>query len=93
MINLQDVTRGYRTTFQKQQPASVTTMKRLKDSVYWLYFQYMMITCCTELEPWEQMTAHVIIATVVSMLVFTAYVFIPTHLGVAFRFFLQLLLK
>uniref|UniRef100_A0A803TVF2 Serine palmitoyltransferase small subunit B n=1 Tax=Anolis carolinensis TaxID=28377 RepID=A0A803TVF2_ANOCA len=64
-------------------------MKCLKDYIYYLYFQYMLITCCIDFEPWEQMIAHVVTVTLFSILVFTAYIFIPLHLHLAFQFFLQ----
>lgn len=72
---------------------AMKAVKRIKDFCYWFYFQYLLISCCVDLEPWEQMVIHIFAATTVTMLVFTAYVFIPIHLRLAFRFFLQLLVK
>ncbi|XP_060096887.1 serine palmitoyltransferase small subunit B-like [Heteronotia binoei] len=93
MTNLHEVITGYRTNFQKQRLMAMKTAKRVKDSFYWFYFQYLLLSCCVDLEPWEQIVIHVFTATSITMLVFTAYVFIPIHLRLAFRFFLQLLVK
>nr|XP_056706238.1 serine palmitoyltransferase small subunit B-like [Euleptes europaea] len=93
MTNLHEVISGYRTNFQKQRLMTMRTAKRIKDSCYWFYFQYLLITCCIDMEPWEQIVVHTIFATTFTMLVFTAYVFIPAHLRLAFRFFLQLWIK
>uniref|UniRef100_A0A8D2IX24 Serine palmitoyltransferase small subunit B n=1 Tax=Varanus komodoensis TaxID=61221 RepID=A0A8D2IX24_VARKO len=59
---------------------AVLTGKRMKDSFYWFYFQFIMITCLIDLEPWEQVILSSILAVIFIMLVFTAYVFIPSHL-------------
>ncbi|KAM8804948.1 serine palmitoyltransferase small subunit B [Eudromia elegans] len=65
-------------------------IKRVKDYVYWLYFQYLLITCSYVLEPWEQSMFHTITVTVLAMVLYTAYVFIPIHVRLAFEFFSQM---
>ncbi|XP_034294969.1 serine palmitoyltransferase small subunit B-like [Pantherophis guttatus] len=93
MTNLQEIITGYRTTFQKQRFMAATAMKRMKNYIYWLYFQYLMITCCNDFEHWEQIVIHVFVTTTFTMLAYTAYVFIPIHLHLAYQFFLQFLIK
>ncbi|XP_025028623.1 serine palmitoyltransferase small subunit B-like [Python bivittatus] len=93
MTNLQEIITGYRTTFQKQRLMAVGTMKRVKNYFRWLYFQYLLITCCIDLEPWENVLANIFVITIITMLAFTMYVFIPIHLHMAFQFFLQFLNK
>ena len=39
-------------------------IKRVKDYIYWLYYQYLLITCSYALEPWEQSMFHTIMVTV-----------------------------
>ncbi|XP_038272515.1 serine palmitoyltransferase small subunit B [Dermochelys coriacea] len=65
-------------------------IKHAKDYLYWLYYQYLLITCCYVLEPWEQSMFHTIFITVFAMVLYTAYVFIPIHIHLAFEFFSQL---
>ncbi|XP_067322130.1 serine palmitoyltransferase small subunit B [Anolis sagrei] len=65
-------------------------LKKMKDYIYWLYFQYLLVTCSYVLEPWEQSMFHTITITVVAMVVYTAYVFIPIHIRLAFEFFSQI---
>ncbi|XP_030312158.1 serine palmitoyltransferase small subunit B isoform X1 [Calypte anna] len=65
-------------------------VKQVKDYLYWLYYQYLLITCSYVLEPWEQSMFHTITVTVFAMVVYTAYVFVPIHLRLAFQFFSQI---
>ncbi|XP_026580963.1 serine palmitoyltransferase small subunit B [Pseudonaja textilis] len=64
-------------------------LKKIKDYIYWLHFQYLLVTCSYVLEPWERSMFDTIIITVVAMVVYTAYVFIPIHVRLAFDFFSQ----
>ncbi|XP_069417079.1 serine palmitoyltransferase small subunit B isoform X1 [Ovis canadensis] len=61
--------------------------KRVKDYLSWLYYQYQIISCCAVLEPWEQSMFNTIILTIFAMVVYTAYVFIPIHIRLAWEFF------
>ncbi|XP_054839635.1 serine palmitoyltransferase small subunit B [Eublepharis macularius] len=65
-------------------------LKRVKDYIYWLYYQYLLISCSYVLEPWERSMFHMIIITVVAMVMYTAYVFVPIHVRLAFEFFSQM---
>uniref|UniRef100_A0A8C5X6E8 Serine palmitoyltransferase small subunit B n=2 Tax=Malurus TaxID=55806 RepID=A0A8C5X6E8_9PASS len=65
-------------------------VKRVKDYIYWLYYQYLLVTCSYVLEPWEQSMFHTITVTVVAMVVYTAYVFVPIHVRLALQFFSQI---
>lgn len=69
------------------------TSKTVKDTLYWLYFQYLLVSCCIDMEPWERVLMNTIVATILIMLAITAYIFIPVHLRLTFRAFLQLLTK
>ncbi|KGL75424.1 Serine palmitoyltransferase small subunit B, partial [Tinamus guttatus] len=53
----------------------------------WLYFQYLLITCSYVLEPWERSMFDTILVTVLAMVLYTAYVFVPIHVRLAFEFF------
>ncbi|XP_034356499.1 serine palmitoyltransferase small subunit B [Arvicanthis niloticus] len=61
--------------------------KRVKEYLAWLYYQYQIITCCAVMEPWEQSMTNTILLTIVAMVVYTAYVFIPIHIRLAWEFF------
>ncbi|XP_008838443.2 serine palmitoyltransferase small subunit B isoform X1 [Nannospalax galili] len=61
--------------------------KRVKEYFAWLYYQYQIITCCAVMEPWEQSMFNTILLTIVAMVVYTAYVFIPIHIRLAWEFF------
>ncbi|XP_040469800.1 serine palmitoyltransferase small subunit B [Falco naumanni] len=65
-------------------------IKHVKDYIYWLYYQYLLITCSYVLEPWERSMFHTITVTVFAMVVYTAYVFVPIHVRLAFEFFSQI---
>ncbi|XP_068056304.1 serine palmitoyltransferase small subunit B isoform X1 [Anomalospiza imberbis] len=65
-------------------------VKRVKDYLYWLYYQYQLVTCSYVLEPWEQSMFHTITVTVLAMVVYTAYVFVPIHVRLALQFFSQI---
>ncbi|XP_037263514.1 serine palmitoyltransferase small subunit B [Falco rusticolus] len=65
-------------------------IKHVKDYIYWLYYQYLLITCSYVLEPWERSMFHTITVTVFAMVVYTAYVFVPIHVCLAFEFFSQI---
>ncbi|XP_015492500.1 serine palmitoyltransferase small subunit B isoform X1 [Parus major] len=65
-------------------------VKRVKDYLYWLYYQYQLVTCSYVLEPWEQSMFHTITVTVLAMVVYTAYVFVPIHVRLALEFFSQI---
>lgn len=39
------------------------------------------------LEPWEQAVFNAVMFTVIAMVVYTAYVFIPIHIRLALEFF------
>ncbi|XP_070610236.1 serine palmitoyltransferase small subunit B [Erythrolamprus reginae] len=62
-------------------------LKKIKDYICWLHFQYLLVTCSYVLEPWERSMFDTILITVVAMVVYTAYVFIPIHVSLAFDFF------
>lgn len=61
--------------------------RRVKDYVSWLYYQYQIISCCAVLEPWERSMFNTILLTIFAMVVYTAYVFIPIHIRLAWEFF------
>uniref|UniRef100_A0A8C5RG51 Serine palmitoyltransferase small subunit B n=1 Tax=Laticauda laticaudata TaxID=8630 RepID=A0A8C5RG51_LATLA len=67
--------------------------RKIKNYFYWLYFQYLMVTCGNDFEHWEQIVIHIVATTTFTMLAYTAYVFIPIHLHLAYQFFLQFLIK
>ncbi|KAM4887149.1 serine palmitoyltransferase small subunit B isoform 2-T2 [Thomomys bottae] len=61
--------------------------KRVKEYFAWLYFQYQIISCCSVMEPWEKSMFNTILFSIVAMVVYTAYVFIPIHIRLAWEFF------
>lgn len=62
-------------------------MKGLKDTLAWLYYQYLLITCSYVLEPWEQTIFNSFLLIIVAMVLYTSYVFIPIHICLALEFF------
>ncbi|XP_007886803.1 serine palmitoyltransferase small subunit B [Callorhinchus milii] len=62
-------------------------LKRVKETLSWLYYQYLLITCSYVLEPWEQTIFNSFLFTIVAMVLYTAYVFIPIHIRLALEFF------
>ncbi|KAL4647648.1 serine palmitoyltransferase small subunit B isoform X1 [Arapaima gigas] len=62
-------------------------VKNLKDYLHWLYYQYLLITGIYVLEPWEQSIFNTVLLTMVAMIIYTSYVFVPIHVRLAFEFF------
>ncbi|XP_062900953.1 serine palmitoyltransferase small subunit B [Mobula hypostoma] len=62
-------------------------VKGLKETLAWLYYQYLLITCSYVLEPWEQTIFNSVLFIIVAMVLYTAYVFIPIHIRLALEFF------
>ncbi|XP_043851345.1 serine palmitoyltransferase small subunit B [Dromiciops gliroides] len=65
-------------------------IRYVKDYFAWLYYQYTIISCCAVLEPWERSMFNTILLTIVGMVVYTAYVFIPIHIRLAWEFFSEI---
>ncbi|XP_023662888.1 serine palmitoyltransferase small subunit B [Paramormyrops kingsleyae] len=62
-------------------------VKNLKDYLHWLYYQYLLITSIYVLEPWEQTLFNTVLFTMVAMVIYTSYVFVPIHVRLALKFF------
>ncbi|KAM7084677.1 serine palmitoyltransferase small subunit B-like [Molossus nigricans] len=59
----------------------------VKDYFSWLYYQYQIISCCADLESCERSKFNTILLTIFAMVVYTACVFIPIHIHLAWEFF------
>ncbi|XP_025917376.1 serine palmitoyltransferase small subunit B-like [Apteryx rowi] len=66
-------------------------IKSMKNYLYWLYCQYELITCSYLMEPWEKLLFYSFNVAVLVMIIYTAYLFIPAQISMAFQFFLRLL--
>uniref|UniRef100_A0A493T604 Serine palmitoyltransferase small subunit B n=1 Tax=Anas platyrhynchos platyrhynchos TaxID=8840 RepID=A0A493T604_ANAPP len=62
--------------------------KSMKYYLYWLYCQFELITCSYLMEPWEKILFYTFNITMLVMISYTAYLFIPVHISTAFQFFL-----
>ncbi|KAG5837663.1 hypothetical protein ANANG_G00241830 [Anguilla anguilla] len=62
-------------------------VKNLKEYLCWLYYQYLLITGIYVLEPWEQSIFNTVFFTMVAMVIYTSYVFVPIHVRLALEFF------
>ncbi|MBN3299735.1 serine palmitoyltransferase small subunit B [Amia ocellicauda] len=62
-------------------------VKNLKEYLCWAYYQYLLITGIYVLEPWEQSIFNTVLFTMIAMVVYTSYVFIPIHVRLALEFF------
>ncbi len=65
-------------------------MKNMREYVGWLYYQYLLITGIYVLEPWEQSIFNTLLFTMVAMVIYTSYVFVPIHVQLALEFFSEL---
>ncbi|XP_051521197.1 serine palmitoyltransferase small subunit B [Myxocyprinus asiaticus] len=65
-------------------------MKSMKEYVCWLYYQYLLISGIYVLEPWEQSIFNTVLFTMLTMVFYTSYVFVPIHMRLALEFFLGL---
>ncbi|XP_018121209.1 serine palmitoyltransferase small subunit B-like isoform X2 [Xenopus laevis] len=62
-------------------------VKHIKDYLSWLYYQYLLITCSYVLEPWEQSIFNTLLLTIIAMVIYSSYIFIPIHVQLAVEFF------
>ncbi|KAG8445221.1 hypothetical protein GDO86_010124 [Hymenochirus boettgeri] len=62
-------------------------VKHIKDYLSWLYYQYLLITCSYVLEPWEQSIFNTLLLTIIIMVIYSSYIFIPIHIRLAAQFF------
>ncbi|XP_076837072.1 serine palmitoyltransferase small subunit B isoform X1 [Brachyhypopomus gauderio] len=62
-------------------------VKNMCDYLGWLYYQYLLITGIYVLEPWEKSIFNTVLFTMVAMVVYTSYVFVPIHVRLALEFF------
>ncbi|KAK1208555.1 SPTSB palmitoyltransferase, partial [Pygoscelis papua] len=65
-------------------------IKSMKNYIYWLYCQFELITCSYLMEPWEKLLFYTFNITMLVMVLYTAYIFVPVHISTAFQFFLHL---
>ncbi|NXR15349.1 SPTSB palmitoyltransferase, partial [Semnornis frantzii] len=62
----------------------------MRSYLYWLYCQFELITCSYLMEPWEKVLFYTFNAAMLLALLYTAYAFLPGHLGAALQSVLQL---
>lgn len=62
----------------------------MRENMGWLYYQYLLITGIYVLEPWEQFVFNTVLFTMVAMVIYTSYVFVPVHVRLALEFFSEL---
>ncbi|TRY89071.1 hypothetical protein DNTS_009796 [Danionella cerebrum] len=72
-------------------PSLSMDMKSVRDYVSWIYYQYLLITGIYVLEPWEKSIFNSILFTMLAMVFYTSYIFVPIHVRLALEFFTELL--
>ncbi|NXD72511.1 SPTSB palmitoyltransferase, partial [Eolophus roseicapillus] len=65
-------------------------IKNMKNYLYWLFCQFELITCSYLMEPWEKVLFYTFNITMLFMVLYTAYIYVPTHISMAFQFCLHL---
>ncbi|XP_061431266.1 serine palmitoyltransferase small subunit B [Lethenteron reissneri] len=55
----------------------------IKEYLCWLRYQYLLVTCCYVMEPWERTVFNTIFLSVMAMVAYTTYAFVPMHLRFA----------
>ncbi|NWJ08542.1 SPTSB palmitoyltransferase, partial [Crypturellus undulatus] len=66
-------------------------IKGMTSYLYWLYYQYELITCSYLMEPWEKVLFYTAHAATFATLAYAACLFVPARISGAFSFFLHLL--
>lgn len=61
--------------------------KSVRESLAWLYYQYLLITGIYVLEPWEKSIFNSFLFSAIAMVIYTSYVFVPVHVRLALEFF------
>ncbi|XP_040049628.1 serine palmitoyltransferase small subunit B [Gasterosteus aculeatus] len=61
--------------------------KNIWEYLAWLYYQYLLITGIYVLEPWEKSIFNSVLFSVIAMVIYTSYVFVPIHVRLALEFF------
>ncbi|XP_055053688.2 serine palmitoyltransferase small subunit B, partial [Misgurnus anguillicaudatus] len=67
--------------------ALLVNMKNIREYVGWMYYQYLLMTGIYVLEPWEKSIFNTVLFTMVAMVIYTSYVFVPIHVRLALEFF------
>ncbi|XP_076139046.1 serine palmitoyltransferase small subunit B [Alosa pseudoharengus] len=62
-------------------------VKNMREYLGWLYYQYLLVTGIYVLEPWEKSIFNAVLVTMVAMVIYTSYVFVPIHVCLALQFF------
>ncbi|NXE13278.1 SPTSB palmitoyltransferase, partial [Lophotis ruficrista] len=65
-------------------------IKSMKNYLYWLYCQFELVTCSYLMEPWEKLLFYTFNMTMLVMVLYIAYIFVPGHISTAFHFFFHL---
>ncbi|XP_061227644.1 serine palmitoyltransferase small subunit B-like [Neopsephotus bourkii] len=66
-------------------------IKSMKNYLYWLFCQFELITCSYLMEPWEKVLFYTFNITMLFMVLYTAYIYVPIHISTAFQFCLHVL--
>uniref|UniRef100_A0A8C6NGE5 Serine palmitoyltransferase small subunit B n=1 Tax=Melopsittacus undulatus TaxID=13146 RepID=A0A8C6NGE5_MELUD len=61
-------------------------IKNMKNYLYWLFCQFELITCSYLMEPWEKVLFYTFNITMLFMVLYTAYIYVPIHISTAFQF-------
>ncbi|XP_039510061.1 serine palmitoyltransferase small subunit B [Pimephales promelas] len=62
-------------------------MKKMRENMGWLYYQYLLMTGIYVLEPWEKSVFNTVLCTLMAMVIYTTYVFVPVHVCLGLEFF------
>uniref|UniRef100_A0A8C3RLL8 Uncharacterized protein n=1 Tax=Chelydra serpentina TaxID=8475 RepID=A0A8C3RLL8_CHESE len=60
-------------------------VKRLMTYLYWLYYQFKLITCSELMVPCEQLVFYTVIVPMLAGIVYAIYIFITMQINLAFQ--------
>uniref|UniRef100_A0A8C8RVG4 Serine palmitoyltransferase small subunit B n=1 Tax=Pelusios castaneus TaxID=367368 RepID=A0A8C8RVG4_9SAUR len=64
-------------------------IKRAMTYLYWLYYQYKLITCSELLVPCEKLILYTVVIPILAMIVYMVYIFITMQINLVFQIFLH----
>uniref|UniRef100_A0A1A9W7C3 Serine palmitoyltransferase small subunit B n=1 Tax=Glossina brevipalpis TaxID=37001 RepID=A0A1A9W7C3_9MUSC len=61
-------------------------LQLIRKSLISLYVQYELVTCISMFEPWEKKLINSIVALILSLVIFSSFVYLPTYIQTFLHF-------
>ncbi|XP_037885078.1 serine palmitoyltransferase small subunit A-like [Glossina fuscipes] len=61
-------------------------LQLVRKSLISLYMQYELVTCISMFEPWEKKLINSIVVVILSLVIFSSFVYLPSYIQTFFHF-------